>query len=226
MAARMSTASRPSRKTRIAELVTTVALLALSPSVAAASASCSSSASRASRSSRRGARSAISFARPGWPDGAEPDRALDVEREPGVERLQPPLGPELEERVRLEPRLLGLAVLAGAGRRLHAVERERDQVVVGLVGALLPRLGHRRVQRVLDALGLGLDLVGGRHALALLGGDADQPAEPVDPVRGRLGARRVALGELVAQVGEGGRGAGAEGDRLLDLEVERARWCR
>ena len=65
IAARISTASRPSRNTRIAELVTTVALLALSPSVAAASASLSSSARRASRSSRRGARSAISFASPG-----------------------------------------------------------------------------------------------------------------------------------------------------------------
>ena len=41
------------------------------------------------------------------------------------------------------------------------------------------------------------------------------------PVRRRLGARGVALGELVAQVGEGRGGAGAEGDRLLDLEVER-----
>jgi hypothetical protein len=33
--------------------------------------------------------------------------------------------------------------------------------------------------------------------------------------------RRVALGELVAQVGEARRGAGAERDRLLDLEVAR-----
>ena len=67
IAARMSTASRPSRNTRIAELVTTVALLELSPSVAAASSSFVSSARRASRSSRTGARLAISLAKPGSP---------------------------------------------------------------------------------------------------------------------------------------------------------------
>jgi hypothetical protein len=65
IAARMSTASRPSRNTRMAELVTTVALFALSPSVAAASPSDSSSTSRVSCTWRRGARLAMSSARPG-----------------------------------------------------------------------------------------------------------------------------------------------------------------
>ena len=59
---------------------------------------------------------------------------------PGSNDLQPALGAELEERVGLEPRLLGLPVLAGADRGLHAVERQRDQVVVGLVVRLLPGL--------------------------------------------------------------------------------------
>ena len=114
---------------------------------------------------------------------AEPDRALDVERQPGIERLQAPLGAELEERVRLQPCLLGLAVLAGAGRRLHAVERQGDQVVVGLVGALLPRLGHRRVQRVLDPRGLGLDLVRRRAP--------PRAARPRRPRGGRAGRCRL-----------------------------------
>ena len=168
IAARISTASRPSRNTMIAELVTTVALLAESPSVAAASASFSSSTSRVSWTSRRGARSAISVGEARLADRAEPDQALDVGRQPGVERLQPPLGAELEERVRLEPRLLGLPVLLGADRGLQPVERERDQVVVGLVVRLLPRLGHRRREVVLDPLGERLDVVGRAHALGAL----------------------------------------------------------
>ena len=128
---------------------------------------CSSSASRVSRISRRGARSAISLARPVLAAGAEPDQALDVEREARVERLQPPLGAELEERVGLEPRLLGLAVLAGADGGLHAVERERDQVVVGLVGRLLSTpSGIVAVERVLDPRRSSASTsLGGRHAL-------------------------------------------------------------
>ena len=66
MAARISTASRPSRKTMIAELVTTVVRLALSPSVPRASSSSSSSARRVSRTSRREAPLEISSARPSW----------------------------------------------------------------------------------------------------------------------------------------------------------------
>ena len=49
----------------------------------------------------------------------------------------------------------------------------------------------------------------------------DDGAEAVEAARGGVGARAVALGQLVAQVGEGALRAGAEGDRLLDLEVER-----
>ena len=147
----------------IAELVTTVALLAESPRVAAASPSLPSSTSRVSRISRRGARWAICLASPSWPRGAEPDQALDVEREALVERAQPALGAELEERVGLQARLLGLAVLAGAGGGLHAVEREPDQVVVGLVGLLGPGLRHRGLQRGLGLGGDLLDLLVGRR---------------------------------------------------------------
>ena len=154
-------------------------------------------------------------------DRAEPDQALDVGREPGLERLEPPLGPELEERVGLEPRLLGLLVLLGADGRLEPVERQRDQVVVGLVVRLLPLLRHRRREVVLDPLRQRVDVLGRAHALGLLGRLADDPAELGDPVLDRLRARRVALGELGLQVGERGDGAGVERGRLLDLEVER-----
>ena len=67
MAARISTASRPSRKTMIAALVTTVVRLALSPSVPRAFSSSWSSASRVARRSRRDAPLEISSARPSWP---------------------------------------------------------------------------------------------------------------------------------------------------------------
>ena len=66
MAARMSTASRPSRNTRTAEFVTTVALFALSPSVAAASPRASSRTRRVSCTCRRAARLAMSSASPCW----------------------------------------------------------------------------------------------------------------------------------------------------------------
>ena len=129
-------------------------------------------------------------------DRAEPDQALDVGREPWLERLEPPLGPELEERVGLEPRLLGLLVLLGADGRLEPVERQRDQVVVGFVVRLLPLLRHRRREVVLDPLRQRVDVLGRAHALGLLGRLADDPAELGDPVLDRLRARRVALGEL------------------------------
>ena len=156
----------------IAELVTTVALLAESPSVAAESASFWSSASRVSRIARRGARLRDQLREPVLVARAEPDQPFDVEREALVERAQPALRAELEERVGLQPRLLGLAVLAGAGGGLHAVERERDQVVVGLVGLLGPLRRHRALQGALGLRGDALDLLVRGDALLLLGGDA------------------------------------------------------
>src|SRR3954471_14363278 len=233
IAARISTPSRPSRKTMIAELVTTVASFAESPSVAAASASLRSSTSRVSRISRRGARWAICLARPSLPappnqirpsmSSASPwsnersrrsgpnsknpyasSRACSAWRYWPAPAAPPPPGPNPEEPDRPQPRLLGLAVLAGAGRRLHAVERERDQVVVGLVGLLRPRLRHRGLQLVLHTRGQRLDLlVSGDAVLALLR-VLDQAAELVQVRCRRVGARPVALGELVAQVAQGG----------------------
>ena len=140
---------------------------------------------------------------------------------PGLERLQPALGPELEERVGLEPGLLGLPVLLRADRRLHAVERQRDQVVVGLVVGLLPLVRHEGGELVLDPVAERLDVLGRAHAVGLLRRVADDRAELVEPGLDGLRLRAVALGELVLEVGERGGGAGAEGDGLLDLEVER-----
>ena len=149
----------------IAELVTTVARLALSPSVAAESASLR--VEREARLADLAPRRAVGdqLGEPGLAAAAEPDQPLDVERQPGVERLQAPLGPELEERVGLQARLLGLAVLAGAGGGLHAVERERDQVVVRLVGRLLSRPRASPPRRRLGAAGERLDLLGGGDAV-------------------------------------------------------------
>ncbi len=205
----------------IAELVTTVARLALSPSVAAASASLSSRARRVSWISRRGARRSRSFARPGVPCDPNQMRPSTSSARPGIERLQAPLGAELEERVRLQAGLLGLAELAGAGSGLHAVERDRDEVVVGLVGRRLPRVGHGAAQGVLGRGGQRLDVVDGRDAVRALGGDVERDTETGQTAGGGVGARPVALGQLVAQVGERALRPGAEGDRLLDLEGER-----
>ena len=59
----------------------------------------------------------ISVARPSWSPAPYQIRPSTVERRgPGSKAAQPPLGAELEERVGLEPRLLGLLVLAGARR--------------------------------------------------------------------------------------------------------------
>ena len=178
----------------IAELVTTVALLAESPSVAAASPSFWSSASRVSRIARRGARLAICLASPSWPPAPNQIRPSTSSARPGSKRAQPALRAELEERVGLQPRLLGLAVLAGAGGGLHAVERERDQVVVGLVGLLGPGFGGiAPFKRALGLRGDALDLLVRRHALLLLGRDPDEAAElgraPRAAVSVRAGSR-------------------------------------
>ena len=151
----------------------------------------SSRARRVSWISRRGARRSISFARPGVPCDPNHIEALDVEREPRVEGLQPPLGPELEERVGLQARLLGLAELAGAGGGLHAVQRDRDEVVVGLVGRRLPRVGHRGPQGVLGRARERLDVAGVGDALLALGGLVDDRARGG---RGRARPRRCARG--------------------------------
>ena len=133
IAARIRIASSPSRKTIRAELVIVVMALAPSPVSARASSSFSSRSSRVSRISLSGALSATRLARPVVAVGAVPDQSLDFERQLGVEGAQLQLRAELEEAVGGEPRLLGLLVAAGAGRRFELVEGDVDEFVVGFV---------------------------------------------------------------------------------------------
>ena len=139
---------------------------------------------------------------------------------PGSNALQPPLGPELEERICLQPRLLGLLVLPGGDGRLHAVERERDQVVVGLVGRLLPACGIVARQAGPRCVRERLDLGAGRTPSF-----AGRLVDDCRPARStailRRGGAAVALGHCSWRSAERGSGARVEGDRLLDLEVER-----
>ena len=151
---------------------------------------------------------------------AEPDEALDLDRQAGVERLQPPLRPELEERVRLQARLLGLLVLGRADRGLHPVERERDEVVVGLVRRLLPLLREDLVQISLGPVRDRLHLTGLGDAVLALGRGGHERPQGSRSSRDRLRARGIAPGQQRAQVGERGGRAGAERHGLLDLEVE------
>ena len=218
IAARISTASRPSRKTMIAALVMTVAFEAESPSVAATSASLASSASRVSPylAPRRAARDEIG--QPGPVERAEPDQALDLGGQRGVERLQAALGPELEDRVELHPRLLGLPVAACRHLLLEAVERDLDQVEVALVGLLLPGVGIERLQPLADRLGLRLDGAGLRDGAGPLLRGAQDPVERVQPRPHVARGAAVDALERAAQVGERGARGGGEGDALLDLE--------
>ena len=219
-AARISTASSPSRNTITAALVTTVAVLAPSPSEPAPSSSASSSARRVSCTSRRRAALGDQLGQPVVALGAEPDEALHARHHAGRDRAQAQLGAELEEGVGLEPGLLGLGVLAGAHGALHAVERELDQVEVGLRVVLAPLLRQHPVERLAGLLVRGLHLVLVHH-LAAAAGVLDVGLEPRERPLERGHALRVALGERGLEVGERGRRALAEGDRLLDLERDR-----
>ena len=151
---------------------------------------------------------------------AEPDEALDLDRQAGVERLQPPLRPELEERVRLQARLLGLLVLGRADRGLHPVERERDEVVVGLVRRLLPLLREDLVEVRLGAVRDRLHLAGLGDAVLARGRGGHERPQLLEVVGDRLRARGIAPGQQRAEVGERGGRAGAERHGLLDLEVQ------
>ncbi|MCX6956497.1 MAG: hypothetical protein NTV51_30560 [Verrucomicrobia bacterium] len=136
--------------------------------------------------------------------GAEPDEALDGEREALVEGLQAALRAELEERVGLEARLLRLAVLPGADGGLHAVERQGDEVVVRLVGRLRPLPGHDVPQPVVDPVLDLLDVAGGRHPLGGGGGLVDHLPERLEVRLGLQGRGATPAGQLVLEVGEGG----------------------
>ena len=152
---------------------------------------------------------------------AKPVEPLHVEREPGVEGLEPPLGAELEEGVGLEPGLLRGLPLAGTDRRLHAVERQVDEVVVGLVAALLPGGRVEGVEAGLGARGHALHLLGTRRRPRPPRRRADEGAQGLQVALNGRRPCRIAAVERRLEVGVGRGGAGAEGHGLLDLEVER-----
>ena len=221
IAARISTASRPSRKTMIAALVMTVAFDAESPSVAATSRQLvvELRARGPDLAPRRAARDEIG--EPLVIARAEPDQALDLGGQRGVERLQAALGPELEDRVELHPRLLGLAVAAGGHLLLEPVERDLDQVEVALVGLLLPGVGIERRQALADRLGPRLHVAGLRDRARALLRAAQDPVERVQPRADVGGGAPVDALERAAQVREGRARGGRERQALLDLERDR-----
>ncbi len=149
-----------------------------------------------------------------------PEEPLRCGEEIGGEAAQPLLRPELEERVRLEPCLLGRRVLAGTDGVDDPVERRADDVEVGGGARVLPLLWEdplgeleRLVRLRLDGLGRGHGgtLVRRGERLAELGHEHVDPAH-----RGR-----VTLDEHALEIGDGLRSAVAERDRLLNLERHR-----
>ena len=157
---------------------------------------------------------------PVLPVDPEPDERLDARHHAGGDRAQAELGPELEERVGLEPRLLGLPVFARRDRGLHAVEGEVDQVEVRLRVVLLPFIGEELVQQPGGALVGLLDVVF-RDDPAAAAGVLDVALEHPERALDLGGRAGVALGELGLEVRECRGGAFTEGDRLLDLERDR-----
>ena len=148
-----------------------------------------------------------------------PEERLDLLERAGRDPAQALLGPELEDAVRLEPRLLGPAPVALRGGRLDAVERRGDHVEVRGLGGLVPPLGEDRPGEAEGVLRRRPDRLGRRHPVAARGG-----GEVVAERRERrleLSRRGgVAAEEDRLEVGERGGRAVAERDRLLDLEVE------
>ena len=139
----------------MAVLVITVArLFGPVPTASSASLSARLSARRLAAISRGRAaavdqrREAVAVAR------AVPEEAFTAGEELGGETAQALLGAELEERVGLDPRLLGDVVLAGLDGLLHAVERAGDEVEVGARVVRQPGLGEDRVGGRDDRLGV------------------------------------------------------------------------
>ena len=156
----------------------------------------------------------------GQPVCPVPEVPLRAGEEVGCEPAQPLLRPELEERVRLEPCLLRLAVFAGPHGADHTVERRRDHVEVGGAARVLPFLREDLLRDVERGPGLRLDRLLGRDGTTLgRGGElhAEAADELVDAGRGS----GITLGEDTREVGERLCRAVPERDRLLDLERER-----
>ena len=169
IAARIRIASRPSRKTISAELVIASIALAPSPVIARASASFSSRSRRVSRISLSGALSATRLARPLSPLAPYQINPSISSASCGVEGAQLQLRAELEEAVGGEPRLLGLLVAPGAGRRFELVERDVDEFVVGFVAGSVHSSGAIRSKSSAARSRGGVELLLRGDRAALLG---------------------------------------------------------
>ena len=203
-------------------VLTTIAVAEVGPEPTAASeaASASSSAWRVASTSADRRLPADQLRESRMAVGAVPEQPFRAREQIRREASQALLGAELEERIRLEPRLLRLPVLACAGCRDDAVERGPDDVEVGGGLSFLPLGGEGRL-REFERL---------RRPLAdgVLVGDADalRRRRHVGPEGGHElvdagGCGRVALDQPAVEVCEGLRRAVAERHRLLDLERER-----
>ena len=128
---------------------------------------------------------------PGRAAGAVPEEALGAGEEVRRQPAQPELGAELEERVGLEPGLLGRAVLAGAHGPDDPVERGPDDVEVGGRPGVLPLLREDPLGEVERLVGLRLDCVLGCDRTALgrggqvLAEGRDELVDPADGLRRR-----------------------------------------
>ena len=150
---------------------------------------------------------------------AVPEEPLDLLEQPGREPAQPLLRSELEDAVRLEPRLLGATPLAGRRGGLDAIERRGDHVEVGSLGRVAPRLRERRLDQPERRVRRRPHLVRVGDPVAA-SGRGKRVAEP-----GQLGAelsrrRLVTPQQRRLEIAEGTGRAVPERDRLLDLEVE------
>ena len=200
-AARISTASSPSRKTITAALVTAVAAVAPSPSAPAPSWSAWSSARRVSCTSRARLLLGDQRREPLLPVGAEPDQPLDPVDGVRRDRAQAQLGPELEERVGLEPRLLG-RVRTGRRRRPPPSGRARSRSGRSRTGCR-PASSRRaaRGEHVAGAL-LGASIVSCAVTRVPSWRPSRSRAGASRIAEKRLVASGVALGEVLLEIGE------------------------
>ena len=185
-------------------------------------AACSSSAwSAATDASSSGPASfrLTSCTRPESAAVAVPEEALDPDEQRRRDPAQPLFRPQLEDPVRLQPRLLGAAPAAGLRRRREPVERRGDDVEVGAGGRLLPGVRVEAVDQLEGAVGARAYRLRRRRAART--GGVERSAEAVDDRRQLAGRSRVAGEQLGRDVRERDRHAVAEADRLLDLECQR-----
>ena len=147
---------------------------------------------------------------PGLAAVAVPEEALDPLEQRGRDPAQPLLGAELEDPVRLQPRLLRPAPAARLRGRREAVDRGCDDVEVGAGGRLLPGIGVEVVDQLQSAVGARADCLGGLRP----GPQRPRPACCRAPRRSSVSSR-VAAGSRASNSGEMSASAAATAFRKL-----------